>query len=543
MAVKKPLTKKERIQEILKCGNDPIYFINNYIKIQHPTKGRIPFKTYNFQDNVVKDIVDHRFNIVLKSRQLGLSTIAAAYSVWYAIFHKDKNILVIATKLSTAINFVKKVKVAVAGVPPWLMLPSFEASKTAVNFSNGSQIVAVPTSDDAGRSEALSLLIIDEAAFIRNFEDIWTGLYPTISTGGRALILSTPNGVGGRGAMYYKIWTDAIAGQNEFNTIELPWTVHPEHDQKWFETEIKNLTPRKVAQEYLCDFISSGDTFLEAGELSWIKEQCRDPIARDDLNKNVWIWVNPQPGREYVISADVARGDAADYSTFHIIDYESCEVVAEFMGKIPPEKLAFLIDKFGRKYNNALAIPENNTFGYFTCTTLRDQYAYPRLWHKNHKGPPMTCLTRTANDILPGFSTQGNTRPLILTKLEEMIRNRAIRIYSKRTYAQLHSLVWNNGKPVAQGKNHDDLVMSLAIGAWICGGAYNISEKASEMARALLNATSKFSRSQEDLPGGIHNVQPLVDPNIKGLNPRNVFKPRSHTEVRHADASDFSWLY
>lgn len=538
-ASRRALSKEERVQEILKCGRDPVYFINTYVKIQHPIRGRIPFDTYDFQDDLIKDIKENRFNIVLKSRQLGISTIAAAYAVWYAIFHKDKNILVVATKLATAMNFVKKVKIALAGIPGWLLLPQFEASKQAVSFSNGSQIIAVPTSEDAGRSEALSLLIVDEAAFIRNFEDIWTAAYPTISTGGRALVLSTPNGVGG---MYYKLWTDAVAGQNEFNTVDLPWHVHPEHDQAWFDKETRNLTPRKVAQEFLCDFIASGDTFLEPGDLAYLQDTIKAPIEKAGFDRNVWIWQKPDALKDYVLSADVARGDGGDYSTFHIIDYVNCEVVAEYMGKIPPEKLALLIDEFGRQYNNALVVPENNTFGYFTCTTLRDQYNYPRLWNKHHKGAPMMCYTNTSSDVLPGFSTQGNTRPLILTKLEELIRNRALRVYSRRTYDQMKSFIWNNGKPIAQRDSHDDLVMSLAIGAWICGGAYNISEQAVAQSMAMLRATGKQTRNQEDLPGGIHQVQPLVDPNIKGMNPRTVHRPRDPSAIRHTDVSDFSWL-
>jgi len=155
-------TKEEQIKEIIRCGRDPIYFINTYACIQHPTLGTIPFNTYPFQDDCVKAFQDHRLNIILKSRQLGLSTICAAYATWMAIFQKDRSILVIATKLATAVNFIKKVHVVLRSLPKWLLLPKFEPSKQSISFSNGSQIKAIPTSDDAGRSEALSLLIVDE---------------------------------------------------------------------------------------------------------------------------------------------------------------------------------------------------------------------------------------------------------------------------------------------------------------------------------------------------------------------------------------------
>ena len=231
-----PQNKKRQVKEIIKCGKDPLYFINNYVKIQHPQRGTIDFKTYDFQNDCIEDFTKNRFNVILKSRQLGLSTLSAAYATWLALFYKDKNILIIATKLSVAMNFIKKVKTAIAHLPPWLILPEIVSNnKQSLEFSNGSQIKAVPTSEDAGRSEALTLLIVDEAAFVRNFDDLWMGLYPTLSTGGRAIILSTPNGVGGQ---YYDLYIKAESGENEFNPIKLRWDVHPERDDAWFEKEM-----------------------------------------------------------------------------------------------------------------------------------------------------------------------------------------------------------------------------------------------------------------------------------------------------------------
>lgn len=155
-------TREEQVKEIIRCGKDPAYFTKKYVKIQHATKGTIPFQTYPFQDDCLKDFQKNRLNVVLKSRQLGLSTICAAYAVWDAIFHRDRNILVIATKLDTAINFIKKVKFMVTSIPKWLLLTKFEDNKRSIRFNNGSQITAIPTSPDAGRSEAISLLVVDE---------------------------------------------------------------------------------------------------------------------------------------------------------------------------------------------------------------------------------------------------------------------------------------------------------------------------------------------------------------------------------------------
>jgi len=537
--MKQTYTREDKVREIIRCGKDPIHFINEYVHIQHPARGRILFKTYDFQNDIISALINNRFNVVLKSRQLGLSTIAAAYATWLAIFHKDKNILVIATKLDTAINFIKKVKVALETVPDWLLLPKYDNNKRSVNFSNGSQITAIPTSEDAGRSEALSLLIVDEAAFIRNFEDIWTGLFPTISTGGAALVISTPNGVGG---MYYKLCIEAESGHNGFNLIKLPWWLHPDHDDAWFFKETKNLPRRKVAQEFLCEFNASGDTFLQADDLAYLRDEIRTPIAKKGFDNNVWIWKEPIPGHKYVITADVARGDASDYSTFHILDADECEVVAEYMGKIPPEKLALLIEEWGHQYNDALACPENNSFGYFTCVTLRDR-GYPHIFYDRRKyGGDIFAYTPPDPDKLPGFSTQGNTRPQILAKLEETIRNKVVKIYSQRLYNQLQSFVWYGSKPTAQKDSHDDLIISLAIAVWLVGPATAQATSATALAQAMLKSISRESSTTKDLFANVNLVKPINAISKTSVAPQVVFRPRETLTIDDSSASDIQWL-
>lgn len=534
---KGPIGRDDQVKEILKCGRDPVYFMRTYAKIQHAKRGMIPFETYSFQDDCVKAFEQHRFNIILKSRQLGLSTVTAAYAVWYAIFKKDKNVLVIATKLQTAMNFIKKVKFMLDSLPKWLLLTKFDPTKQQISFANGSTITAVPTSPDAGRSEALSLLIVDEAAFIRDFEDIWTGLYPTLSTGGSAIIISTPNGVGG---MYYKLWMDASAQVNEFNTINLPWWVHPEHDQEWFDKETKNLPKRKIGQEFLCDFISSGETLLQPTEMDYLRGMIEPPTRKEGPANGMWIWSEPDPGKKYIISSDVARGDSSDFSTFHVVDVDECEVVAEFMGKIPPDKLADLLLDYGKKYNTALLCPERNTFGYFTCVKLRDA-GYKRLYYRNTTGDIFEYVSNDP-DAVPGFETQGNTRPQILGKLEELIRNKVLKIYSQRTYDELQGFVWHGAKAQASRDSHDDLVMSLAIGMWLINGGSATNEQGRELAMAMLKATGVARRDSNQMPGNVNSASPLVNPAIRGMNPYNVHKPRDPSQIKHVDVSDFNWL-
>ena len=530
-----PTNKQKQIKEIVRCGKDPTYFLNRYVKIQHPTKGLVKFNTYPFQDDCVKDFMDHRFNVILKSRQLGISTLTAAYAVWQAIFYKDKNVLVIATKLAVAMNFIKKVKVALKNVPPWLVLPDITTSnKQSVEFSNGSTIKAIPTSDDAGRSEALTLLIVDEAAFVRNFDELWMGLYPTLSTGGRAIVLSTPNGVGGQ---YYDLYIKAKSGENEFNPIKLPWDVHPERDEEWFDHEARNLSKKQVAQELMCDFAASGDTYLSMDEIEYIRTMVRSPLERWGPEMGVWVWKYALTEHDYVISADVARGDAADYSTFHVIDVNESEVVAEYKGKVPPDQFAILLSEAGKRYNNALMCPENNTYGYAVIMKLHE-LSYPNLYYKSQKDKFASMYTNDSRIHKIGFTTSGQSRNQILTKLEEVIRNKQVKLYSSRLYEELKTFVWSGTKAQAMKGKNDDLVIALAIGVWLYDTSVTYGKHTSDLNNAMLDAFALNRKKEGDPP-----PNPFSD---RHLNPHRPIIMGSLPETSGSDPhplyGDMSWL-
>lgn len=529
-----PTTNAMRVAEILKCGKNPIYFMNEYCKITHPQQGIIPFKTYPFQDDCVRDFIKHRFNIILKSRQLGLSTVTAAYSVWMALFHKEKNILVIATKLPTAVNFIKKVKTILNSLPQWLRISTFDGTNQEVRFKNGSSVKAIPTSEDAGRSEALSLLIVDEAAWVRNFEEIWTGLAPTLSTGGAAIVLSTPNGVGGQ---YYKLYIDAEAKNNEFNPIKLLWNVHPEHDDEWFAKETRQFSRRKISQEFLCQFLGSGDTYISGEDITWLESIARPPLTTGDgvVERDIWIWAQPTFGHKYILSADVARGDAKDFSTFHIIDTNTRDVVAEFRGKTAPDRLAVVIDRWGRKYNNAYVCPENNTFGYTTCMKLKE-LKYPKLIYQKARPTQWDSFIATEDDLV-GFSTQAKSKELALSKFEEMIRNKTVRSYSTRLVNELRTFIWYNNRAVTMKDEHDDLIMSLAINCWLFDSAFGGAVQDSFDATTMLKCFSKSSTKFNTVPGSGHDMVPAYK---QTMLPHNVFRPQTPTGAMAND--DFKWL-
>jgi hypothetical protein len=502
------IPKREvQVKEIVTCGKNPDYFMKKYCKIQHAQKGLIPFKTYPFQDDCVRDFNEHRFNIVLKSRQLGLSTVTAMYAIWLAIFHRDKNILIIATKQAVAVNLVKKVKTALKSLPSWLMIPEIKSTtKQHVEFSNGSSIKAIPTSDDAGRSEALSLLIIDEAAFIRNFDELWTGLYSTLSTGGRAIILSTPNGMGGK---YYELYTKAETGENQFHPIKLLWDVHPDRDQAWFDSETKNMSLQQAAQELMCDFVSSGETYIGAELLNKIRASVEPPIAMWGPNNDFWVWKYATAGHEYILSADVSRGDGSDFSAIQVLDKTTSEQVAEFRGKIFPDQLGNLLCEAGKMYNNGLVCPEKNTYGWTVNKTLLD-LEYKNLHFKSSSDKFNASYGSESSSALAskvGFDTQGGSKDKALTKMQEWLRNDYIKIRSSRTFDELKTFVSINDKLRAMKGKNDDLVMSLAIGCWLYDGKKQDFVEKIDLDKAILSAFSVNTRGR-----GV--LEKYVDPRI-----------------------------
>jgi hypothetical protein len=524
-------TKQKQIKEIVKCGKDPAYFINKYLKIQHPTRGLIPFNTYAFQDECVQDFVAHRFNIILKSRQLGISTLSACYAVWLASFYRDKSILVIATKLAVAQNFIKKVKTALRSMPSWLMLPEItSANKQGVEFSNGSAIKAVPTSDDAGRSEALSLLIVDEAAFIRNFDELWMGLYSTLSTGGRAIVLSTPNGVGDK---YHELCMGAQNKENEFNFIKLMWDVHPEREEEWFRSETKNMSRKQIAQELMCDFAASGETFLSAADLEKLSLHIQSPLERWGPDMGVWVWKYYLSDHKYVISADVARGDAADYSTFHVFDTVTSEQVAEYKGKLPPDQFAVVLSEAGRRYGDALLCPENNTYGYAVVMKLVD-IGYKNLYFKNEKDKFAALYSNGVPEVSKiGFQTNSQTRGQILTKFEESTRTGKVRFYSSRLYEELKTFIWKGSKAQAQKGKHDDLVIAAAIGVWLYDANPQLNKQSYDLNKAMLEGFNVNTNSSTKITNPWSKI--AFNP-FKSYPAENMPLSGSHDEM------DYSWL-
>jgi hypothetical protein len=518
------LSKEEITREILKCGKDPAYFLDNYARIVHQERGVIPFKTYKFQKDLLNDFHDHRYNVILKSRQMGISTIVSGYVAWMMLFFKEKNILVMATKQNTAIEIVDKVRDMVESVPDFLKIARVTTNnRTKFELSNGSKIQGTPTSKDAGRGQALSLLIIDEAAFVDDMEDLWTGLLPTVSTGGRCIALSTPNGVGN---WFHKTYVDAESGANNFKPTRLPWTVHPEYTQEWFINMTKNMSKRDIAQEFECNFNASGETVINPADIERIKKTISEPKYKTWIDRNYYVWKEFENGGSYILVADVSRGDGKDFSVFHVIDVKNMEQVAEYQGKIDPDNFAKLLFDVGREYGNCMAVVENNNIGYSVITKLIDM-RYPNVYYSTKSSNDFidSSTAQYSSNSVPGFTTSQKTRPLIISKLEEFIRNKILKINSQRTINELDTFLWVNGRPEAQKSYNDDLVMSLAIACWVRDTAIINNERNLEYSKAFL--------------GSLGSSRSILNTSISGMQNYDYSQRIAQQQAQY---KEFLWL-
>ena len=485
--------KKIIAQEYIKCAKDPAYFMKKYCHIQHPTRGRILFALYPFQEKVLHLFRDHQYLITLKSRQLGISTLASAYTLWLMLFQKDKNILALATTQATARNLVTKVIFMYDELPKWLKLPSVEKNKLSLRLKNGSKVQAKSSSADAARSEAVSLLLIDEAAFIDNIEETFTAAQQTLATGGQCMSLSTPNGIGN---WFHQTWERAESGENSFLPIRLPWTVHPERNQKWRDQQDADLGPRMAGQECDCDFLASGDTVFEPDDMTFLEQtSITDPLERRGVDGNLWIWEPADYTKDYMIVADVARGDSTDYSAFHVFDIESCTQVAEYKGKISPKDYGNVLTGISSEYNEALLVVENANIGWATIEQIMER-EYRNLYYspRNHMDTVESYMSKYERDqLVPGFTMSARTRPLVIAKMMEYIRDRSVTIQSKRLLEEMRVFVWLNGKAQAQIKYNDDLVISCATALYVRDTALRLRQQGMDLARAQLSSFTNLN--------------------------------------------------
>ena len=480
----------EQVRTLARVVQDVFYF-SLFIFVVHPVRGKVRFDLYPYQKSVLYQFVKDRFNIILKFRQAGITELISMYCLWLAMYHPNKKINIISIKDTTAKKVLKKIKYMYKNLPSYLQVPIINGrtgeygSASMIEFNNGSFIESIPTSSEAGRSESLSLLVIDEAAIVRWADQIWAAAFPTLSTGGSAIVNSTPYGIGN---FYHSKWVDAIAGGNEFTPIRLYWKMHPERDIEWYNQMSTALGPKRTAQEIDGDFLSSGNSVFDLMDIKAIEDCLSDfPVIKRRYNGQYLQFNEPEPDKDYFIGADVATGRATDYSSFTCMDKVGEEQVV-YKGRMSVDKYARLLGDTGQLFNWATLAPESNDVG-LAVTSMLQAEGYPKLYYFQ-KMVKKKGKTRPEVDTAPGWLTTSKNRPVIIDGLEADIRNDVITCKDPFFVYEAKTFIYDSlGRPVAMGKHKanregddslsedtyaDDDIMGKAICNHIRKGKQNI---------------------------------------------------------------------
>lgn len=438
-----------------------VFFFSLFCNVIHPVRGKVPFKLYPFQKSVLYQFVKERFNIILKFRQAGITELISMYCLWLTMYHPNKKVNIISIKDTTAKKVLKKIKFMYKNLPWYMQVPIVNGrageygSASVIEFSNGSFIESIPTSSEAGRSESLSLLVIDEAAVVRFASQIWAAAFPTLSTGGSAIVNSTPAGIGN---FYHNTWVDSMVGGNPFNPIRLYWRMHPERDDDWYNQMSQALGPKRTAQEIDGDFLSSGNTVFDLADIKAIEDCLSDyPILRRMYNGQYLQFDEPEDDVEYFIGADVATGRATDYSSFTVMN-KAGEEAAVYKGRMSVDKYARLLGDTGQLFNFATIAPESNDVG-LAVTAMLQTEGYPKLYYYQ-KMVKKKGKSKPEMDLSPGWMTTNKNRSIIIDALEADIRNDIITVKDPFFCHEARTFIYDSmGRPVAMGKhkqNKDD---------------------------------------------------------------------------------------
>lgn len=469
---------KTQLNEVVKCARSFEYWCHRYVKILHPKFGTIPFILYKYQRQVINQYNTHKYTMISKFRQGGLTTVAVLWGLWKAIFQVDQQIYVLSKTDREALAAGDIAEKAMHNFPYWM----FDTEKALITrhekkFTDTGSKLCFYT-PEAARGKSATYIIIDEAAFIEGMEEHWKAMYPVIATGGNIEVISTVNGLGN---WYETMYHEAQAGQNFFHIIEIDYWEHPIYaNPDWARSTRANMGEKAWKQEVLRDFLGSGETFIPANVIGQLNrytayntpsrtafQKWHNPIDVNKLNWDegaLWIWKEPVDGHEYIIGVDCAEGmgDDGDNSCFQIIDEATLEQVAEFYSKfVPPHIFAQIIQQIGIYYNTATVVGESNAVGSAVLNSLATDLAYENLYYEQ-KG-------KSAGHK-PGIKVGEVNRPIYLESLQHRLITGQLRINSKRIVHELKTFIYNPRKrrpePSGKGK-HDDAIMAMSIALYI----------------------------------------------------------------------------
>lgn len=563
MPEKTPLTseiqftqRQLREIEFAMCERDPIYFIKKYVFIQ-AEEGRYLFPLFIYQNQLLSLLQNPKFDrySILKSRQIGVTTLFAAYSLWFILFKSDMSVMCLAPTQEKAKIILDKVKFAYDQLPDWILKRCDFDNKNELSLilKNGSSIKAASGASKAARGFTAHLLFIDEAAFIDNAEELWGSSQATLTTTkGKAIVFSTPNGSGG---WFHKIHTAAERGEGKFIPIRLPWTkLTPENDplgkrtQVWRDEQTVELGERLAKQECDCDFAASGDTVIPPEIIKWYEDtHVCEPLDRTGSNNDIWIWQWPIAGHEYAIMCDVSRGDGEDFSTAQIIDLVLNEQVGEYRGQPDTDVFPSIIMSLGHQYNTALVIIERENIGWAVVKNVVSG-GYPNIYFSPKGGMVMdekTYLARNydydQDEMTPGFSTNVKFRPLVIDAYRKMVENKALIIHSKRSTDEWKTFIWgDNGKAKAQKGYNDDLTIPLGIYGFLRDTALKFSKNSQELSKTALNHWM-VGRPSNNLQNDKFIIKPVINTPVEGVP---ITKPVNNPYIMKINGrdEDISWL-
>ena len=463
--IKRPNTEleytDEHVYELLKCRDDVLYFVENYIKIVTLDKGEILFEPREYQKETLELLADNRFFIGLWARQSGKTTIVAAYALWYAIFNSNKNIGIVSNKESSAKRILDNIKKMYEGLPAWIKPGVTEYAKTSITFDNGTKMIISATTADAFRGWPMNIVICDEFAFVpsNNAEDFWKSNYPTISSSNksRIIIISTPNGMFN---IFHRLWTGANAegdAGNSFVPQKVIWDEVPGRDAEWAKEQIKNLGIHGFNQEFACKFLGSTNTVISPEVLRTLLSMDIDPRFYD-LKDRLRLWEKPIAGCKYVIGVDPAKGTGEHFSAIQILRINSTNPidltqVAAFDDNLTDVyEFSQIIHRLSIYYNNAYILCENNGEGAAVIGQLWWQWENENLVNSGSKEANL------------GIRSNKNTKPRAVLLMKKLIEDGSVELKDRETIEQLGSYIEEEGKFFGKDKD-DDLVDALF---WAC---------------------------------------------------------------------------
>ena len=492
---------KEQIQEYLKCKEDPVYFAMNYIKIISLDEGIVPFKMWDFQQELIESFHENRFNIAKLPRQTGKSTTCVSYLLHYILFNDNVNVGILANKLSTARDLLGRLQLAYEQLPLWLQQGIVVYNKGSMELENGSKILAASTSASAVRGMSFNIIFLDEFAFIPNHiaEQFFSSVYPTITSGTstKVIIISTPNGMN----HFYKLWVDAQKGRNGYAWNEVHWSKVPGRDAKWKETTIANTSERQFTQEFECEFLGSVDTLITASKLRVLTYD--DAIT---TNGSLDVYENPIPNHDYIICVDVSRGLAQDYSAFVVIDitHAPWRLVAKYRDKdVRPMLFPNIIFNVATNYNKAYVLTEVNDIGEAVSASLFYDLEYENVLLCAMRGRAGQIVGQgfSGTKVQMGVKMSKTVKAQGCSNLKTLIEDDKLLVKDYNIVSELTTFIQVKQSFEADEGYNDDLVMCLVIFAWLVQQEY-FKEMTDQDIRRRIYEEQKNAIEQDMAPFG-----------------------------------------